>query len=136
MQEKAGIAPGACKFRSIEPAWVKQAHRVFSPVTTYGGQGVAKRGIDPRSHTALYIRGNYPEISRDEWGMTKMPLEVVPILPTDRLDKKSRLNFGKVHTVEHNLRVRPIGRFSQESLSLYRGYVRESLHVPNFPEET
>lgn len=63
--------------------------------------------------------------------MTKVPLEVAPFSPGDRLDEKSRLNFGKVHTVEHNLRVRPIGRFSTESMSYYRGYVRESLWSPN-----
>ena len=63
--------------------------------------------------------------------MTKMPLEVTPFSHGDRLDEKSRLNFGKVHTVEHNLRVRPIGRFSEESMSFYRGYVRESLSDPN-----
>lgn len=77
-----------------------------------------KPGIEPRSHTALNIRGIHPDIDRDELGMTKTPLEVVAFSISSGvwLHGKSRLNFGKAHTVEHNLRVRPIGRFSQESM--------------------
>ena len=110
---------------------VNSAHQVYSPITTYGGQGVAKPGIEPRSHTTLNIRGTQSDIDRDEWEMTKTPLEVVPFSISSGawLHGKSRLNFGKVHTVEHNLRVCPIGRFSQESMLLYHGYVQEALSV-------
>ncbi|CAG8351116.1 unnamed protein product [Penicillium salamii] len=77
------------------------------PIITYGGQGVAKAGIDRSKHAVIYMRGDMPPAKEDEPAMTKQPLEVEPVRLEQKLDPMSRVNFGKVYTVEHNVKVLP-----------------------------
>ncbi|KAL3437455.1 hypothetical protein BDV09DRAFT_183343 [Aspergillus tetrazonus] len=72
-------------------------------ITTYGGRGLRKPGLNPSQHVVLYERGTTPIIRTDEPPMTKRPLPVVLAAETGRLDSMSRLNFGKVYTVDHNV---------------------------------
>lgn len=60
----------------------------------------------------------------------KDSLQVTPHNPRDRLLGKSRLIFGKPYNVEHNIKVRPIGTISRESMQLYNQFARESMHIP------
>ncbi|KAK9857856.1 hypothetical protein MYU51_020175 [Penicillium brevicompactum] len=87
------------------------------PITTYGGQGAAKSGIDRTKHAVIYMQGEEPPVQGDVRRMTKQSLEVEPIRHENRhsgrfehkpsLDSMSRVNFGKVYTVEHNVKVLP-----------------------------
>ncbi|CBF86722.1 hypothetical protein AN2377.2 [Aspergillus nidulans FGSC A4] len=83
-------------FRKIE-----QVSWCFA-ITTYGGRGLKKSGLNPSQHVVLYERGTTPIIRTDEPPMTMGPLPVVLAAETGRLDSMSRLNFGKIYTVEHN----------------------------------
>lgn len=47
--------------------------------------------------------------------MAKEPLEVDPARPDQKLDCMSRVNFGKVHTIEHNVKVLPVGKITEAS---------------------
>ena len=58
--------------------------------------------------------------------MTKRPLEVRPFTPSERLDPMSRLDFGRVHTVEHYCQVRPIGHIAPESMPFFEGYISQT----------
>jgi hypothetical protein len=54
--------------------------------------------------------------------IVKNPIAVVPAGPDQKLHPKSRINFDKVHTVEHNVKVMDVGQVAAESLhnlSLY-----------------
>lgn len=42
------------------------------------------------------------------------------------LSYKSRVNFGKVHTVEHHNKVMPVGQVSQRSIGLLLKYFNEA----------
>jgi hypothetical protein len=46
----------------------------------------------------------------------KNPIAVVPAGPDQKLHPKSRINFDKVHSIEHNVKVMHVGRVSPESL--------------------
>ena len=59
--------------------------------------------------------------------MAKEPLEVVPENPSENLDYMSRLNFSKIYTVEHNVKVLPIGRISSRSMTRFLEYARYEL---------
>ncbi|RDW76761.1 uncharacterized protein DSM5745_06753 [Aspergillus mulundensis] len=100
---------------------------LLSAITTYGGRGVAKRGVDPEKHAIVYMRSTNPEMGRREPNMSKEPLEVAPENPDERLDPMSRLNFGKIYTVEHNVKVLPIGRITSGSMTRFRHYARDEL---------
>ncbi|KAE8153758.1 hypothetical protein BDV25DRAFT_136511 [Aspergillus avenaceus] len=97
------------------------------PVHTYGGRGVAKPGVDPTKHTIVHIEGTQPFRAADEPIMTKEPLEIKLTSPEERLDRMSRLNFGKCHTVEHNLKVLPIGEISDRSMLKFLQYAEPTL---------
>ncbi|KAL4759999.1 uncharacterized protein BDW70DRAFT_161057 [Aspergillus foveolatus] len=96
-------------------------------ITTYNGRGVAKRGVDPDKHAIVYMRGTTPTLGVGEPRMVKEPLEVVPENPGENLDYMSRLNFSKIYTVEHNVKVLPIGRISNRSMTRFREYARYEL---------
>jgi hypothetical protein len=99
------------------------------PITTYGGKGVAKPGVDPAKHAIVYMRGSVPTCKADEPRMTKEPLEIEPARPDERLDEMSRLNFGKVYTVEHNVKVRHVGMISWTSMVKFRGYASNEFRL-------
>ncbi|KAJ5826382.1 hypothetical protein N7474_003520 [Penicillium riverlandense] len=96
------------------------------PVTTYSGQGVAKAGVDRSKHAVIYMHGhgNRPITSPNEPKMVKEPIEVQPSSPDQKLDPMSRLNFGKVYTVEHNVKVLPVGKICESSLEKFLAYAR------------
>lgn len=55
------------------------------------------------------------------------PIMINPFTPEDKLQESSCLNFGKVFTVDHNIKVKPIGHVSQESLRLFNRAWRRCL---------
>ena len=56
--------------------------------------------------------------------MAKEPLEVEPAKSDQKLDPMSRLNFGKVYTVEHNVKVLPVGRITDASINRFNAYAK------------
>jgi hypothetical protein len=103
------------------------------PINTYGGKGVlkfakkfpisdgSKKLIE--AHTIIYMSRNKPTDIKDKSLMTKESIEVRPASGDQKLDAMSRLNFAKVHTVEHNcVKVMDVGKIEGESLTLLRHY--------------
>lgn len=102
---------------------------VHRPITTYGEQGVAKSNVNVDEHTVIYMEGCAPTVNSKEPPMSKKPLEVEPCSPDQKLSKMSRLNFGKVYTVEHNVKVMPVGKVSEKSKPKLRGYAQDSFSI-------
>ena len=83
------------------------------------------------------MQGEEPPVQGDVRRMTKKSLEVEPIRHENRhtgrfehkpsLDSMSRVNFGKVYTVEHNVKVLPVGQVTRKSMELLLEYFNESL---------
>ncbi|KAL3471927.1 hypothetical protein BJX99DRAFT_236430 [Aspergillus californicus] len=93
-------------------------------ISTYGRKGVAKRGVVASQHAIVYKEGKMPYARHDEPQMTKEPLEIWPNSHDEPLDGMSRLNYGKIYTVEHNVKVLPIGKVSPDSMTKFRDYAR------------
>ena len=107
---------------------VKEGHG-FSwcvPITTYQGKGVAKPGLnegDRRAHAIIYMEGSSPRPTAAEKGMmNKRPIAVHAAANDQKLDTMSRINFGKVHTIEHNVKVMNVGRISHDDLDDFKHY--------------
>ncbi|KAJ5189090.1 hypothetical protein N7491_005413 [Penicillium cf. griseofulvum] len=94
------------------------------PITTYSGQGVAKAGIDRNKHAIIHMRGDRPRTMQGEPRMAKQPLEVDPARLDQKLDCMSRVNFGKVYTVEHNIKVLPVGKINEASRARFLEYAQ------------
>ena len=102
-------------------------------INTYNEQGVLKRGLsadDRNKHTVVYMTGNQPTRLADEHLMNKQPIAVDPASPDQRLHQMSRLDFRRVHTVEHNVKVKDIGQVSQRSMPYLLTYWRDVVNRP------
>jgi hypothetical protein len=100
-----------------------------SPINTYGNRGLAKPGFtkeEVRSHTIIHMAGSPPAKTAEMSLMTKMPIIVNPSDSSQKLSPMSRLNFGKVYTVEHNIKVMDIGKVDTTSMPYLVTYFNES----------
>lgn len=53
---------------------------------------------------------------RGEAGMRPFSIRVDLDNPEEKLDPRSRIDFGKLHTIHHNLKVRPFGMVNDKSM--------------------
>ena len=92
------------------------------PITTYGGQGVAKRGVNKSEHCVVYTGKTAPQVhsseapQRGEEGLQAESIRVVTDSRIDALDPMSRLDLGKPYTIEHNVKVKPLGMVHEKSI--------------------
>ncbi|PMD23432.1 hypothetical protein NA56DRAFT_71340 [Hyaloscypha hepaticicola] len=92
-----------------------KGHSICIPILTYGNQGVLKRGVHPEDHAVIYSsksKGPYV-LEREKGLMTKHPIRVELFKESQKLDPLSRLNYAKLYTVEHNVKVFFIGRVAK-----------------------
>lgn len=115
--------------RSVSPVIMHCVDMLASPISTYQGQATTKSGLDPSTHAIVYMRSERPGRLADETGMTKTPLVVDPARPDQKLDVKSRINFAKIYTVEHNVKVMEVGQIGQESLHLLETYWKNQVQL-------
>jgi hypothetical protein len=54
-----------------------------------------------------------PKPLPDEGLLSKSPIRVVPNSPREKLDPASRVNYAKIYTVEHNVKVAFIGHIAE-----------------------
>lgn len=99
------------------------------PIHTYSGQGTAKPGVKAEDHAIIYMAGSAPFCGAGEGPMLKHSLEVKPASVDQKLNKMSRLNFGKIYTVEHNVKVMPVGKITEESMPKLLGHARSSIKI-------
>lgn len=103
------------------------------PITTYGGRGVAKPGVNKSEHSIIHTGKDAPPPRSNEVptrGSQEPPMResirVVPDIPTQALDEMSRIDFGQVCTIHHNYKVKPFGMVHPRSLRTLKaefGYV-------------
>ena len=96
--------------------------QIASPITTYGGRGVAKPGVDQSAHTIVYTGDTPPPKLAGETKMNKEPICIQPVSPAEKLDPRSRINLGKVHPINHNVKVKDVGFVDPRSLPKLLGY--------------
>ena len=94
---------------------------------TYGGQGTSKPGIEASSHAIAYMSNSHPGRLPSETGMTKQPICIDPASPDQKLDLTTRINFARVYTVEHNVKVMDIGIVAESSMHHLIGYWRAGI---------
>ncbi|PMD40892.1 hypothetical protein L207DRAFT_633837 [Hyaloscypha variabilis F] len=92
-----------------------KGHSICLPILTYGNRGVVKPGVHAETHTVVYSskRDGYTLAEGEEGRMHHRPIRVEIKDPSDKLDPMSRLNYAKIYTVEHNVKVLFIGRVAE-----------------------
>lgn len=85
------------------------------PINTYSSQGVTNNGFHAAHHTIVYStkRPHYIHGEREK-GLTKKPIKI-NCTAHHNLHERSRLNYAKSYTVEHNVKVCFIGKIDRKS---------------------
>ena len=87
-----------------------QACCLCLPLNTFNKQGTEKAGIRVENYSAVYDSREFdPDLGREE-KLTKDPFPILVEDAQEKIDRKSLLNFGRVYTVEHNIKVLKVGR--------------------------
>jgi hypothetical protein len=92
------------------------------PISTYGGRGCGKAGLAKWQHCIVYTGKEEPDLLEGEIPVQgEMPmLSSIAVRQRDLREKMfpaSRINFGKMYTVEHNVKVYDFGDVRKSSLS-------------------
>lgn len=114
------------KVRHFVVAKEMQGASLCLPLNTNNRNGVAGKGIRAENYAAVYSFGGHPEVTSDEH-MVKDPFPIMVETPEETIDPMSRLDFGQVHTVRHNLKVSKVGRIPDENLPLLDRYFAETI---------
>ena len=86
-------------------------------ISTYSGRGVSKEDGRPQDHAMVYSSS---DLIPSPLPQEKITLDAFPIIveePSEALGPVSRLDFGKVYTVEHNVKVLRIGRIAPDHIN-------------------
>lgn len=82
----------------------------FRPILTYGGKGCKKHGVKPEKHGIVYERGQKSKRLDGESSLGFAPVRVEMTEEGEKISRESRVNYSKLVTVEHNVKVFFIGR--------------------------
>lgn len=96
------------------------------PLNTYSFQGMSKQKIRVEDYAAVYAVGSDPP-TQDREALTKDPFPIIIEDTQETLSPMSRLNFGRVYTVEHNIKVLKFGRIPKEHIPALNRYFVESM---------
>ncbi|KAH6682503.1 hypothetical protein B0J14DRAFT_123834 [Halenospora varia] len=94
-------------------------HSQCVPILTYEGRGIKKPGAKKDAHAAVYIGTTRPQVA----STGSEPIRIQPISPREKLVPTSLINYAKIYTVEHNVKVFFIGSIHEESRHTFRGEV-------------
>ncbi|KFX90977.1 hypothetical protein V490_06152 [Pseudogymnoascus sp. VKM F-3557] len=109
-----------------------EGHALCLPILTYGGQGTTKPGVKPAHHAIIFTESKSEKPPRTikhppckaegEHTLHNGPIcvELMNQHKRKQFDEMSRLNYAKVYTVEHNVKVCFIGRIHKESTEEFK----------------
>lgn len=83
-------------------------------ISTHSGNGAARNDVS--DHGVVYTGLQPPTTYKYEEGILPVAIRIDPMQPANQLHPKSRLNYGKVYTIEHNVRVKPYGIVNKKSM--------------------
>ena len=85
-----------------------------------------KHGLCPaerQAHSVIHADDTAAYAREEEWVfLVKKPIVVKMASKEQKLDKMSRINFGKPSSVEWNVKVMHVGRVAPESMATFLGY--------------
>jgi len=91
------------------------AYNICRPILTYQRQATKKWGVKRDDHAIIYTGDNPPRELNGEPPLKLRPIRVIGKTPRDKLEEESRINYAKVYTVEHNVKVHFIGSIAPSS---------------------
>jgi hypothetical protein len=68
-----------------------------------------------------------PRSQKDEPALSKSPFACTPARPEEELHSSSRINFARVYTIEHNMKVLNVGKIVQAHLRRLETYFLQTM---------
>ncbi|KAI1768715.1 hypothetical protein GGR53DRAFT_462102 [Hypoxylon sp. FL1150] len=107
-------SPGGGKFyigfrRFIIVTTDESHHSTCVPILTYDRRGCSKKGVRPSKHGIIYMAGTKPRLMKNEPELGFSPVALHVYADGEKLAKESRVNYSKLVTIEHNVKVFFIG---------------------------
>ncbi|KAI9696681.1 MAG: hypothetical protein M1820_008055 [Bogoriella megaspora] len=118
------------RFIVVQP---RERHSLCVPIQTYSNRGVVNRGADAIHHSIAYTHGTIVPNPLPGEQFNKIPIKVVPNYgdpSSDTLGTRSRVNFSKTYTIEHNVKVRDAGKIAPEHQHVVDQYWRSTTLGP------
>ncbi|KAI1079293.1 hypothetical protein F5B20DRAFT_581395 [Whalleya microplaca] len=84
-------------------------HSTCVPILTYDRKGCLKRGAKPNKHGIIYVEGHKARPLKNEPDLGFDPVALTVYAEGEKLAKESRVNYSKLVTIEHNVKVFFIG---------------------------
>jgi hypothetical protein len=106
------------------------------PIQTYQKRGTTKQRIKLEHHAIVYTAGTEPILLPEEQSPGMGYFSVIVEDKSVTIDASSRLNFGKIYTVEHNIKVRNIGKINKASLLRLKDALLKSMGIDASDKET
>ncbi|MCJ1237387.1 hypothetical protein MMC14_005372 [Varicellaria rhodocarpa] len=91
-------------------------------ISTHGGRATTKKGLNQAEHTIVYTGSEIPQKIKGETNLRKDAINIIPINPKEKLDALSRVNLAKTYPVEHNVKVKEVGKVNAAHLKKLVGY--------------
>lgn len=121
--EPHGADPDSVPYSSIrrfliirEPREKIAGYCICLPISTNGGQGTLHHRARAKDYALIYTDTKENKLLAGET-VTKKPIKVLLYNAGEKLEPTSRLNYGKLYTVECNLPVAFIGKVDPQDLS-------------------
>ncbi|KAH7121586.1 hypothetical protein EDB81DRAFT_952291 [Dactylonectria macrodidyma] len=87
-----------------------QGHCTCVPIFTYGGKACTKKGTKPKNHGIIFEKGHKAKLLSGEPKLGFAPVKAEIYQDGEGIRRESRINYSKLITVEHNVKVFFIGR--------------------------
>ncbi|KAI0897676.1 hypothetical protein F4806DRAFT_494402 [Annulohypoxylon nitens] len=100
-------------------------HSTCVPILTYDRRGCLKKGVRPNKHGIIYMAGHKPRLLKNEPELGFAPVALQVYAEGETLAKESRVNYSKLVTIEHNVKVFFIGSIAQDDFDNVRYAVNE-----------
>lgn len=96
------------------------ADGTYRPILTYENRGCKKPGVKASKHGIVYSDGTKPKLLDGEPKLGVRPVRMRIYAPGEQLARESRVNYAKLTTVEHNVKVFFIGSIHRPDFSIVR----------------
>ncbi|KAK2609209.1 hypothetical protein QQS21_002291 [Conoideocrella luteorostrata] len=101
-------------FRRLVTIANDQGHATCVPILTYSGSGCLKRGSKPAKHGIAYEAGKKAQLIKGEPKLGFPPVQIKLCVEGESIPKEARINYSKLLTIEHNIKVFFIGNVLAE----------------------
>ncbi|POS79376.1 hypothetical protein DHEL01_v202224 [Diaporthe helianthi] len=101
-----------------------EGHCSCVPILTYGKLGCLKNGVKPHHHGIVFENGQQPIRLPNEPSLRFEPIRM-EMNPGEHISEESRVNYSKLVTVEHNVKVLFVGNVLYEDWPIVQQAVDE-----------